>query len=789
MRRKGLDHRPGQAPPEDIAAEADRDALRLLHATKALEIPTQRWTDTREHDVRFIEDDGLREGFAALIGQLACSHWWPTTKLRTDFDRTIGAPTWCPPGWTVDPLRVACLLRAADAAHVDDRRAPAFLHILRHPSGTADHHWLFQRRMQRATRRGEQLELGSTVAFTAAEAPAWWVAVETLRMIDGELRAIDALLQVTHRPRLAARRVAAVDDLQALQDHIKVAGWQPVDARVRISDIPALIERLGGRRLYGNDPNAPLRELIQNAADAIRARRLLEKRPPDWGSIRVATGQDDHGRWIEVRDDGLGMSEAVLVGPLLDFGVSYWDSDLSCEEFPGLLAAGFRSVGEFGIGFFSVFMWGSKVRVTTRSCRAAHTSVLELEHGLASPPLLRRAADDEHLVDPGTTVRVWLAQQVPEPWLGRRSTLAGRCEHLCPTLDVNVYVQEADAAQPERVITAGDWLTLEPNAFLRRIVGGDSLDSALTNPLADDDPELDRVLAMIEPIVEPSSGEIVGRACLRPPWIRSSVFGSTLVTRGIRLGWRGLTHPLLGVLAGVPSKAARDEGVVSVSPEAIQAWCERQEAKAAAAFEGFARFELAGVLAGAMTKPVTKLPVVWGSQGWTLSELAHHGSLPGVLVLVFPDVLDDTMRTSDDGRRRQPPVDLPEYVFLICGDWPIPLDHPDELNPTLGAILLSIARAWRVPAEELRILGRRPSQSTDGKRGPAESINEVLGAWIHVVCRPGSSRESVGAALEGFFELARKHPSGTRQVGGRMAALGKAISEAQKMKLAQRREK
>src|SRR5262249_44941631 len=72
-------------------------------------------------------------------------------------------------------------------------------------------------------------------------------------------------------------------------------------------------------------------------------------------------------RWyIEVRDNGIGMSEALLVGPLLDFGTSYWNSPLMSREHPGLASSGFEPQGQYGIGFFSVFMWGGEVKVVTR---------------------------------------------------------------------------------------------------------------------------------------------------------------------------------------------------------------------------------------------------------------------------------------------------------------------------------------------------------------------------------------------------------------------------------------
>ena len=69
--------------------------------------------------------------------------------------------------------------------------------------------------------------------------------------------------------------------------------------------------------------------------------------------------------WLEVADNGVGMSRAVLTGPLLDFGVSFWSTPGAIREFPTLLSRGFHSPGRYGIVFFSVFMWTDHVRITS----------------------------------------------------------------------------------------------------------------------------------------------------------------------------------------------------------------------------------------------------------------------------------------------------------------------------------------------------------------------------------------------------------------------------------------
>jgi Histidine kinase-, DNA gyrase B-, and HSP90-like ATPase len=184
--------------------------------------------------------------------------------------------------------------------------------------------------------------------------------------------------------RLAATRVAGVDLPERLVSYIQTDGWFPINATVHVTDLPRVITSLGGKELYGQNPNVCLRELIQNAADAVRARRIYEKRDGTFGSITVSVVENTGERWLEIRDDGVGMSRRVLTDFLLDFGVSFWGSPTMQEEFPGLLSLGLNATGKYGIGFFSVFMLSDFVQVITRRCDAAarDTLVLEFSAGL-----------------------------------------------------------------------------------------------------------------------------------------------------------------------------------------------------------------------------------------------------------------------------------------------------------------------------------------------------------------------------------------------------------------------
>jgi Histidine kinase-, DNA gyrase B-, and HSP90-like ATPase len=72
--------------------------------------------------------------------------------------------------------------------------------------------------------------------------------------------------------------------------------------------------------------------------------------------IRAPTCEEEGFCDLVVEDDGIGMSEHVLTGPLIEFGKSFWTSAEAQEEFPGLVSRNLHQTGRYGIGFFSTLM-------------------------------------------------------------------------------------------------------------------------------------------------------------------------------------------------------------------------------------------------------------------------------------------------------------------------------------------------------------------------------------------------------------------------------------------------
>ena len=382
------------------------EALRSLHATRAASLATEPWD--AEKDPQYIIDDAdLRTRYGPLIGEIASSHHWNIDQVAERFSVRRPPAAFLPQDWTADPLKVACLLRVADAGHMDSSRAPTFLLKILEMNSISRAHWVAQNHLGQLTVKHDdstQLVVASTAPFRQDEAPGWWVAFDLVAQLDKELKQCNTVLASATAPTrsFACKGVAAAGNAKELARYIETAGWEPTNSFVHVSDVTALVSRLGGEQLYGTDADRlaiALREMVQNAADAIAARRVFDTDQSFEGNIRIRLRREDaNGRYIlQVDDDGIGMSPITLSGDLLDFGKSFWASERASREFPGIHAAGHSPRGRFGIGFFSIFMAATSVHVFSRRFDKGLEDVrcLSFDNGLSLRPTLtaRKPAD------------------------------------------------------------------------------------------------------------------------------------------------------------------------------------------------------------------------------------------------------------------------------------------------------------------------------------------------------------------------------------------------------------
>ncbi|KAA3447846.1 hypothetical protein C7I87_24990 [Mesorhizobium sp. SARCC-RB16n] len=511
------------------------DVLRALHARQAKNILSA----TFKHpvlgaDFYLLDDPTVRSHFGPLIGEIAASHHWSISKLESLGRQKNPIPPYHKRG-LIRPMVLAALIRTADAIQIDAARAPDFEFALLQPEGASLDHWTAQNRLSIApdSQDPSALMVTSSVPFNEKEARAWWIAFDLANTADRELRASDQVLRDASLPPFEITRVKDISDPRRFSKHVQTDGWVPIDAEVRINDTGKIVQMFGGRGLYGDDDTVPLRELIQNAVDAVRARRVLESEFAGKLMIDLRPGQNESGEngyWLRVADNGIGMSSAVLTGPFLAFGESGWSSWTLREERPGFLGSHFKKIGRFGIGFFSVFMISQEINVTTRPFDAGSSAVrtLSFSSGLALRPIVKEGASDFQM-SYSTVVDIFVSSDTKDKILHRdnqtqvyedgksylrpatKFTLPELVEMLCPAIDVDIFIKQDPDEEIHKI--ASNWVEENGQNWLQRINGVKTKD--IPEAIIEN-------LEIIEPII--FDGQIIGRASLNPSGAKLSVY-------------------------------------------------------------------------------------------------------------------------------------------------------------------------------------------------------------------------------------------------------------------------
>jgi molecular chaperone HtpG len=158
-----------------------------------------------------------------------------------------------------------------------------------------------------------------------------------------------------------------------------------------------------------------LRELISNASDALTRmqfemltnREVLDPEVELAVHIEVPEVEEGEKKRIIVKDSGIGMNEAELVQNLGTIAQS------GAREFLERVKAGEEDIGDiigqFGVGFYSVFMVADEVRVVSRSYRLEDEAAAWTSDGSESYQV-----DTAEKVDRGTEIHIILKEDAAE---------------------------------------------------------------------------------------------------------------------------------------------------------------------------------------------------------------------------------------------------------------------------------------------------------------------------------------------------------------------------------------
>ena len=279
------------------------------------------------------------------------------------------------------------LLRIGDYLQIDSGRAPSTVFQYRVlPSRISKLEWESHDSIKNITSEHDDPECVE-VTVEPKNVRVFLKVQSWLRGIQSELDSSWAVLgevygrfENLYSLGLKWRRIRSnIDQLKQFSESVKFLPRQ-----VRIEVARAELLSLLIRPLYGNDPTFGIRELIQNAVDAVKEKEFLIEKSSEKAAISydknltVSVWLSDYDpdkshAWLEVIDTGVGMTESVLIDYFLRAGASFRKSESWQRIFevnvPDKITTPRSQImrtGRFGVGALASFLLGDVVFVETR---------------------------------------------------------------------------------------------------------------------------------------------------------------------------------------------------------------------------------------------------------------------------------------------------------------------------------------------------------------------------------------------------------------------------------------
>lgn len=322
------------------------------------------------------------------------------------------------------PIFLMVLLRIADYLEIRaDRVNPTHSRIQRLRSPVSQEEW----NAHIAVHEVRPDEEDSEAVFVIARPPTAKTFLKIRRLLSGLQTELDtswAVLGEVFSKQgdlselgLALRRVRSnLDDLtQFIQ--IEKPAYIPMRAAFETAGVDLL--KLLIKPLYGDRPEIGIRELLQNALDAVHELRqwAAERGDPERRSVPLPDQEADvlisidqlgnKEYWLTVRDKGIGMTAETVRDYFLKAGASYRQSEIWRRHFESEGKSKILRSGRFGIGALAAFLLGNRIEVSTRHITAPTNEGLQFNASVEDEVIELKWAKLNHI---GTTIRVKLTQ-------------------------------------------------------------------------------------------------------------------------------------------------------------------------------------------------------------------------------------------------------------------------------------------------------------------------------------------------------------------------------------------
>ena len=445
------------------------------------------------------------------------------------------------------------------------------------------------------------------------------------------------------------------------------------------------------------------------------------------------------------------MSPEVLTGPFLDFGTSFWGSGMMHKELPGLESKGYVSTGKYGIGFFSVFMWGNDVQIITRRYDKGYKDTWKLEFamGLSSRPLLRKAETGEVPINGGTRVRVYLKYQLNflQHGINEKWSFEDDCSWLCPSIDANLILEDENGSH-RKIISASDWTTVDGITLLKRII----------RPKNIDDQSFQDNLNILKnnlQILKNSSGEIVGRACIFNTNHSHEKYFYTdgIVTVG---GFRASElSGIVGILLGEPYRASRDIAIPIIEQNKLNEWATEQAGLIIKVLSDHKRLSNIASVIKRLGGYTGDLPIALSSKGWVSSkDISERKNTPEEVLLIQDAALHNA-------QKKKGKIILNDNVYAVDVsrpgifqgirssfiDWPeFEIVHDDEhwqfhFYSLVGSIIEALSINWSCSVQEIVEAAEFYDDENEIKREIGKVDGKLVELRVMIIRKPTANEK------------------------------------------------
>ena len=385
----------------DVPAEIQLDFFRKIHHTRVAELIPEIETDIQ-----------IRRDYLVKI----CKSHGEDRRVIEELEYDSH--------YEVDCKLCAVLLRIADILDFDITRTPKILYEIQKIELSGDEVAISEWKKHMAS-RGIKINVPEgKISFSAISENMQieHVIEGFLDYIEDEMEGCQKILSQHVNRRWQGFLLPA-----QIERNIERRGYRTGEYCITL-DAQRTIQLLVGNDLY-TWSSAFIRELLQNALDAVRARKMLDHEWNDEDAeIIIDTWYDEqNNQWYKISDCGIGMTEDTIKNYLLKIGRSYYQSNEFKMKRYKYKNDNFSPISKFGIGILSCFLQGDRLDISTRHYEAGrgirfcitglegYYTVAEEEagdRGIAMP-----GEEDSKWIyrqNVGTTIAVRLQESIPE---------------------------------------------------------------------------------------------------------------------------------------------------------------------------------------------------------------------------------------------------------------------------------------------------------------------------------------------------------------------------------------